>query len=530
MHRSKVHRRAALATATVALALTAAVTGAPAQGATATGPLQLISPGDPYASCDLSGDGPGVSSPSAEAEPYAAADPRDPHRAITVYQQDRWSNGGARGLSSSYTTNGRDFVQTPLPFTHCAPGGLPYQRASDGWVSFGPDGTAYSSALVFDATDANNGVAAATSYDGGRTWQHVTQLIRDTDPAFGDDKNSVTADPVHAGTAYQVWDRLDQTTSPARYNGPSYLSVTRDGGRTWGPAHPFVDTSGVPNTQTIGNVIVVDPRTDTLYDFFQWLTYTDATGNTVAETHFAFVSSTDQGRSWTAPTTIVADTAVNEVDPNAPADPDKALRAGAGLPSAAIDPATGELYLAYEGSDFSAGQFDSIELVHSTDGGHSWSGPVRVNQAPNAPAFTPSIAVDRQGTVSISYYDLRYLTPTDTTTLPGAAWLLSFPRGREDAAVERQISPVFDWLQAPNAGGHFLGDYQSLITDGPRVRPVLVTANDDPQDSTDVYTGLFDPRSLRSTPATLAPATGRPAPAGPHGTSSTSGTPGRPLR
>jgi hypothetical protein len=34
---------------------------------------------------------------------------------------------------------------------------------------------------------------------------------------------------------------------------------------------------------------------------------------------------------------------VPEVDPNAPTDPTKALRAGGGLPSAAIDPQTGEL-------------------------------------------------------------------------------------------------------------------------------------------------------------------------------------------
>ncbi|MDH6145788.1 hypothetical protein P3T35_007849 [Kitasatospora sp. GP30] len=502
--------RASLATATVALALAAAVTGTPAGATTSPWPLTLISPGDPYAACDLSGDGSGTNYPAAEAEPYAAADPRDPKHVIGIYQQDRWSNGGARGLSSSYSTDGVHFTQTALPFTHCAPGGLPYQRASDGWVSFGPDGTAYSSALVFDATDATNGVAGATSYDGGRSWQHVSNLIQDTDPAVVDDKNSVTADPVHAGTAYQVWDRIDQTATT--YDGPSYISITRDHGRTWSPARPFVDTSVVPYSQTIGNVIVADAHTGTLYDFFQWITATDATGNTTKETHFAFVRSTDQGRSWSKPVPVVADTAVNEVDPNAPTDPNKALRAGAGLPSVAIDPQTGELYLTYEGSDFSGGQYDSIELVHSTDGGADWSTPVRINQAPNAPAFTPSITVDQHGTVAISYYDLRYLTPGDTTTLPGAAWLLSFPRGRQNAAVERQISPVFDWLQAPNAGGHFLGDYEGLITDGSRLRPILVTANTDPNNSTDVYTGLFNPGTLRAPSVATAPATVPAAP------------------
>ncbi|MET9183376.1 sialidase family protein [Kitasatospora aureofaciens] len=501
--------RASLATAAAALVLAAVAGGAPAGASTTDGntdgagathpPLALISPGDPYATCDLTADGPGTNYPSAEDEPFAASNPLDPADTITIYQQDRWSNGGARGLSSSYTTDGVHFTQTALPFTHCAPGGLAYQRASDGWVSFGPDGTAYASALVFDATTPRSAVAAATSTDGGRSWQHVAELISDNDPAITDDKNAVTADPVHPGVAYQVWDRVDQVTSPAPYfDGPGYISVTRDHGRTWSPAKPFVVTSTTPNTQTIGNQIVVDPRTDTLYDFFDSITFTDGTATTVSDVHFGMVTSTDQGRTWSQPVRVAADTSVPEVDPNAPADATKSLRAGAGLPSVAIDPQTGELYLAYEGSEFTGGQYDAVQLVHSTDGGRTWSGPTRINQAPGAPAFTPSITVTANGTVAVSYYDLRYLTAGNTTTLPTAAWLLSFPRGGEDSPVERQISPVFDWLQAPFAGGHFLGDYQSLINDGRQIRPVMVTANAEPLNATDVYSGRFQPGTLRS--------------------------------
>ncbi|WBO68590.1 hypothetical protein [Streptomyces camelliae] len=42
------------------------------------------------------------------------------------------------------------------------------------WVSTGPDGTGYAGGLLFDAADARNGVAASTSYDGGRTRTHTT--------------------------------------------------------------------------------------------------------------------------------------------------------------------------------------------------------------------------------------------------------------------------------------------------------------------------------------------------------------------
>jgi hypothetical protein len=477
-----------------------------------TQPVQRVSSGDPFARCTIGATDDGVNAPASEVEPWVAVDPSHPGRVIGAFQQDRWSDGGAKGVVATYSTDGRHFAETPLPFSACAPGGVDYQRASDVWTSFGPDGVAYASGLTFDATTPRNGVAAATSYDGGRTWRHVSQLIADTDPAVGDDKNSVTADPVHPGVAYQVWDRIDQVTSgpDAHYNGPSYIAITRDHGRTWTPAHPFVDTSVVPNSQTIGNVIVADPRSDVLYDFFEWQTYTDVNADTVKDLHFAVVRSTDQGRTWSTPVTIGADTSVAEVDPNAPDDPGKALRGGANLISAAIDPVTGELYATYEGSAFTAGAYNDIELVHSTDGGRRWSAPIRVNQAPGAPAFTPSIAVDRRGAVAITYYDLRYLQPGNTTTLPTAMWYLTFPRGGEEHVSEGRISQVFDWLKAPYAGwGHFLGDYEGLAATGGGFRPILVETNNDPGNSTDAYSGLLAPRPNTAGPQAVR-ATSRP--------------------
>jgi hypothetical protein len=154
--------------------------------------------------------------------------------------------------------------------------------------------------------------------------------------------------------------------------------------------------------------------------------------------------------------------------------------------------------------------------------GKTWSAPKRVNQAPESPAFTPSITVNAHGTVAITYYDLRYLTAGNTTTLPTAAWLLTFPRGGEDYPTERRISRIFDSLQAPYAGwGHFLGDYEGLAMDGPAVRPLFVEANDNaPQDSTDVYSSLFrastGPGPTATAGASPSLRTAVPAAAGPH--------------
>jgi hypothetical protein len=495
----------------MAALLTAGV-GAGTAWADSAGTVHQVSKGDPAASCTAGADS-GTVYPSAEVEPYVAVNPRDPRASIGVFQQDRWSDGGAHAGGVVWSKDGVHYSEGLLPFGTCgAKGGTAYERVSDLWVSIGPDGAAYSSGLEFDDTGFRNGVGAATSLDGGAHWSFAQPVIADNNPEFFNDKNSVTADPVRPGTAYQVWDRLDQPLDaagqPISFSGPAYFSVTHDHGRTWSTPRAIVDTSLVPNSQTIGNIIVGDPRTGRLYDFFDSITYTDPTTSAVTDVHYAFVSSNDGGKTWSAPKKIANDTSLLDVDPNAPSDPSKFLRTGSGLPNVAIDPVTGELYLSYEGSDFTAGQYDQVELVHSADGGRTWSAPSRVSADPQVLAFTPSIAVDRTGTVDITYYDLRDLQPGNTATLPTSTWLLSFPRGHQQQTTERRIAADFDILQAPYAGGHFVGDYEGLAAVGwSGVQPFFVTTANAPADPTDVYSGIFFGSDALTAPhtATLMP-------------------------
>ena len=468
----------------------------------------LVSHGDPYAGCQIGAET-GTNYPSAEVEPSVTVNPFDHNRIVGAFQQDRWSDGGAKGLIAAYSSDGgRHFGETTLPFSECAPGGLPYERASDAWVSTGPDGTVYASGLDFDQKDADNGVGAAVSHDGGRTWTHATQLINDTQAEFGDDKNSVTADPIRVGTAYQVWDRLDAgpNADGSKLTGPAFMAVTHDFGRTWSTARPIVNT--VANQQTIGNVIVVDPRTGILHDVFDLITYTDPTANTVVSANVAEVRSHDGGRTWSAPTVIAPFSLVNDVDPNTGA----ALRTGNGLPSIAIDRLTGTLYVVYEGTAFTAGKYNDIELVRSTDGGRTWSAPRRVNGAPQAEAFTPSVAVDNDGTVGVTYYDIRSLQPNNTTTLPTTTWLTTSPRGGEHFDHERQLAAPFDALLAPNAGGFMVGDYEGLTGAGDGFRPLFeITNTGQPADPTDIVTTSANAEPW--TTAASSVAYGQPQPA-----------------
>ena len=417
--------------------------------------VRRVTGADPYAGCTLGG--PGYNYPSAEVEPYVAVNPANGNNLIGVWQQDRWTNGGAHGLAAGVSQDGgRSWSTVALPFSTCAPSGQHYTRASDPWVSIGPDGTAYAIAINFDGSTARSGVATATSTDGGRTWHNARELIADDDINVLNDKESITADPVHAGTAYAVWDRVDSSHN----NQPSYFSKTSDFGRTWTPARAI--TSTADNVGVIGDIAVVNARTGILYDFFD--NFTLLPNGNVATANESVIKSGDGGATWSQPIAIAADMDIGAFDPFTGAF----LRTGSGLPDVAIDQHTGELYVVWEDARFSGGRFDEVALSRSLDGGATWSTPKRVNRETGDAAVSPMVAVGADGTVGVSYYDFRNATQSvDESTLPTNYWLTTSRRGGNAFDTEEAIigSP-FDLKSAASAGGYFVGDYQGLAADG----------------------------------------------------------------
>ena len=115
---------------------------------------------------------------NAEVEPYIASNPANPNNLIAVWQQDRWSDGSSQGLATGYSFDGGlTWINTTVPFSICAGGnadnGGDYTRASDPWVTFSPNGTAYQMALTTSgrsfAVGGKNAMLVSRSSDGGRT-------------------------------------------------------------------------------------------------------------------------------------------------------------------------------------------------------------------------------------------------------------------------------------------------------------------------------------------------------------------------
>jgi hypothetical protein len=484
-----------------------AVLAVAARGAFASPTLVTVSGPSPYAGCSTAGQ-PGTVYVNAEVEPWVAVNPANSKNLIGVWQQDRWSNGGAQGLVAGSSSNGGiSWSETTLPFSGCAPGavvdpftGTPYNRASDPWVSIGPDGTAYAVGLLAtnSTISGNNdtGIGTATSSDGGKTWGNTALIKSDqgTSPVFEftqffNDKESITADPLHAGTAYVVWDRLvspshspDADLRAHAFRGPTWFSKTTDGGTTWQGTRAIFDPG--QNSQTIGNQVVVDPRTGVLYDFFELFQTTGSPKFTPRGSSADVITSSDGGATWSKPTVIASQQAANDVDPNTGAP----LRTAGGVPEVAIDARTGQLYVVWEDARFTGGAVNQVVISGSTDGGATWSAPAMVSAVSGQPAFTPSVAVDAAGTVAVTYYDLRNLAAGNTTTLPTDYWLTTSTNQGASFGNEVHLAGSFDLLNAPFAGGFFLGDYEALAANGTSFEPFFVQTNgEDTSNRTDVF-------------------------------------------
>ncbi len=403
-------------------------------------------------------------SPNAEVEPAIAADPSDPKHLIGVWQQDRWSNGGANGLVAATTFDGgHTWTLGAAKFTRCSGG--TFDRASDPWVSIGPDGVAYQIGFAFDVRATNRAMLVSRSTDGGRSWGAPAALQQDTDPDLAMDKETLTADPLDGRYAYAVWDRLTGFTNPAnpQNTGPVWFARTTDRGNSWEPARNIYDPG--PDAQTIANQIVVLPDA-TLVDLLMVITKNSSRNPTATLT---VLRSKDRGSTWLPPVPIAEAQFVGVVDPKT----GRGVRSGSVVPTIAADRASGAIYVAWEDARFSAGARDAIALSRSVDGGANWSTPVQVNvKAPGAQAFTPTVAVVDGGALGVSFYDLRNDNFGDRSRLAVTHWLATSNDGGGTFS-ETPIGAPFNLQAAPLVDGpaYFLGDYQGLAHAGSAFLP-----------------------------------------------------------
>ena len=132
MATDKIGRNWAGRLGTALLAVAGAVlVGVSAPMAQELGPLTRMTGGSPFAGCtaDQVAQQVGVNYPNTEIEPWVDANPTDPRNLIAGWQQDRWSNGGSRGLLAGVSRDGgATWRLVRVPGTSACTGGI-YKRA-----------------------------------------------------------------------------------------------------------------------------------------------------------------------------------------------------------------------------------------------------------------------------------------------------------------------------------------------------------------------------------------------------------------
>lgn len=405
-----------------------------------------------------------------EVEPLVAVNPTNPDNVVGVFQEDRWSDGGAHGLLAAVSFNGGASYANDWPeFSACSdkpetPFFEHLPRATDPWVSFDAAGRAYQVGLPIVDGSLTDESAITTSYsdDGGLTWTDPVDVTRQNDPAGAVflDKQSITADPYHAGRAWTTWIQGNlpgENISFAKlahafsYRGTPMSSFTTDGGNTW--SQPRAMTNA--NVYAQGNQIVVLPD-GTLLDSQAILFKGSSVQPNQKGTYMAVMRSTDGGRHWSAPTKVAP---LGTVGTTADGQP---LRVGDYLPDIAVDPASGDVYMTW--ADGLGTATNKIVFTRSTDGGRHWSAPAVVSHHDDAQSFNHAVTVGNDGEVAVLYYD----DARNNDAVPGIPTDVYLRHSSDHGQTwsDPQLLSSFDFANAPIARGHFVGDYQGLAPIG----------------------------------------------------------------
>ena len=392
----------------------------------------------------------------SQTEPWVDVNPSNSQNLVGMWQEERWSTGGARNLVFGTSLDGgATWRNIALQGVGIVAGGE-FQRVTDPWVDFGPSNRVYGTSLAFDDTGPDNAIFVHTSTDGGQTWGRPVQVVKDTDIAFFNDRQSLTVDDFPAspfyGRVYVGWDRLASKGPGYAYTGDGLVAYSANGGATF--SAPIVAVPTGNNEQTLTNLPVVLPD-GTVLDVGTY--YPNQAFNKNAGLFFV-TRSTDGGATWGPVTFPEAQRPVGV----------PGIRSGDGVPNATVDRRNGTIYAVWQDSRFSKGKRDDVLLIRSTNQGRTWSAPIKVNDTPAGAqaAFLPTVKVDANGRVGVLYYDLRNDTNPRDGSFITTEWMTFSTDGGRSFGSSQRLSPDFDHAAAAFAGGFFLGDYQGLGVSG----------------------------------------------------------------
>ncbi len=314
-------------------------------------------------------------------------------------------------------------------------------------------------------------IVCQKSTDGGATWNNgsFTGLNGSADQ----DKHWVAIDR-NTNVLYVTWTQFDNYgTSDPQDSSVILFSKSTDAGASWATPITISDRAGdcVDSDETMeGAVPTIGPNGEI---YVSWIGH---------DTLF-FDKSTDGGVTW-LPNDLAITTIPGGWDYNIPG-----LYRCNGLPITICDTLStsaynGNIYINW--TDQRNGPTDTdVWMVRSTDGGSSWSSPIRVNDdSPGKHQFLTWMTVDQaNGNLYFVFYDRRnYIN-----NLTDVYMARSTDGGNTFENFRISESPFMP------SGAVFFGDYTNLAAYNDVIRPIWARMDGG---ALSIYTALVDPQVL----------------------------------
>jgi hypothetical protein len=309
------------------------------------------------------------------------------------------------------------------------------ENESDPVVMARDDGRIYVSCL----TTGNNGVWITWTDDAGQTWQPSVPIVQNQSGLQDKDWFAIDNNPVSP-----FYHRMYMMYAPNAVSVVEHHST--DGGLTWS-ARQQISAS---NTEYTYPVIASD---GTVYNFMMQNWGANQTGTVL------MTKSTNGGVNWTPPATVTT-----AEQPPSPIRASDQFRFFAIL-SAAVDPNTGALYVAWTDDRNIATNGTDVVYVKSTNGGATWGPVTRLSHDPTGVVrdhITPMITVGADSRLHAFWLDRR-LDPGNTLF---DSWYSSSTDGGATWDPDTRVSTESQDLNFgfPPGSGNAAGDYWGLDT------------------------------------------------------------------
>jgi photosystem II stability/assembly factor-like uncharacterized protein len=348
------------------------------------------------------------------AESQLSTEPNNPkHLLVGVIQFDSPDGNDKTCVAWSSFDGGYEWTRHAFPARGCA----------DPWGAVLPDGSAVIVLLGYMAGHDDNAFLFR-SPDGGRTWSDAPLGLADHH-----DHPMVVA---RGNELYVVSSQGIQMSATQRRSS-AFVIHSPDDGKTFGqPTHAIPSILGFA---AVGPILLSD---GTLVVGIHDPSRQGAV-NRPPRPHSWLLRSPDQGKTFSEPLLV-----------------SESCESRGGWPSMAVDGKDRLFWLCV------ADRFNGVLVQRSDDQGKSWSEPLRLNHSETPDSFTPSIAVNRDGIVGVSWYEIHDKSCFDvyfTASLDGGKTFL--PEVRVSSATSCPDTPrdkgAFDAGTTFGAGGDYSG-------------------------------------------------------------------------